>query len=462
MRRSYRRNDGSKFKFVALLALLGLIVFGIVKIFTSPLLEQNPPKIELENQIYWNLTSPLKFKVSDDTGIKKVVANLIDNDKKIALKDEEYGITQKELEISLEFPKNLILNNHANYDLEVAVSDISKWNFALGNESKATSKIIVDNKKPTISVINQSYKITKGGAAVVVFKAGDEMLDRVFVRTNYGKEFSAVPFEKDGFYAALIAWPANLNEFRADVVATDKAGNLSNSQIHYFYQDKNYKVSNIALTQKFIDGKVSELVEIYAQNPSKLEGIDKFKFVNEVLREENAKLIKNATSKIHEEKFDKFEIRAFSPLKNAAAVASYGDHRIYSWQGEKLSESWHMGLDLASTAAAPIIESNYGVVVETTENGIYGLNIVVYYGFGLYGIYAHCTSSNVSIGDQVKPGDILGNTGATGFAFGDHLHFGTIVQGVETRPEEWMDPKWMKDNIFDILENAKKTIKGEK
>ena len=180
------------------------------------------------------------------------------------------------------------------------------------------------------------------------------------------------------------------------------------------------------------------------------------------MREENGKFIKNTTSKIHEEKFDKFEIRPFSPLKNAAAVASYGDHRIYSWQGEKLSESWHMGLDLASTAAAPIIESNYGAVVETTENGIYGLNIVVYYGLGLYGIYAHCTSSNVSIGDQVKPGDILGNTGATGFAFGDHLHFGTIVQGVETRPEEWMDPKWMKDNIFDILENAKKTIKGEK
>ena len=51
MRRSYRRNDGSKFKFVALLALLGLVVFGIFKIFTSPLLEQNPPKIELENQI---------------------------------------------------------------------------------------------------------------------------------------------------------------------------------------------------------------------------------------------------------------------------------------------------------------------------------------------------------------------------------------------------------------------------
>ena len=356
----------------------------------------------------------------------------------------------------------MVLNSGANYALEVIANDISKWNFTLGNESKAVSQIIVDNKKPLIGIINQSYKITKGGAAVVVFKASDEMLDEVFVRTNYGKNFKAVPFVKDGFYAALIAWPANINEFRADVVATDKAGNISNSQIRYFYGDKKYKVSSIALSQKFIDGKVSELVEIYAANPANLEGIDKFRFVNEALREANGKKTKEITSKIHEPNLEKFEIRPFAPLKNAAAVASYGDHRIYSWEGSNLSESWHMGLDLASTANAPIIETNYGTVVESADNGIYGLNIVVYYGFGLYGIYAHCSSSNVNIGDSVKPGDVLGSTGASGFAFGDHLHFGTIIQGVEMRPEEWMDSKWINDNIFDILENAKKTINEQK
>lgn len=457
-----RKKSNFGLKFFIFLVVVVSASFGIYKIYTSEQLEKNPPKIELANEIFWNLKSPLKVKITDDTGIKRVIVNLIDNQNTINLIDNEFNLSEKEQIIQVAFPKNLALNKGASYELEVIANDISKWNFTLGNESKANAKIIIDNKKPTLSVINQSYKITKGGAAVVVFKANDEMLDEVFVRTSYGKNFKAVPFEKDGFYAALIVWPANVDEFRADVVATDKAGNLANSQIRYYYQDKSYKISNIALTQKFIDGKVSELVEIYAQNPSKLEGIDKFKFVNEVLREENGKFIKDTTSKIHEEKFEKFEIRPFAPLKNGAAVASYGDHRIYSWEGSNLSESWHMGLDLASTAAAPILESNYGVVVKTEENGIYGLNIVVYYGFGLYGIYAHCTSSNVAVGDQVKPGDILGNTGATGFAFGDHLHFGTIVQGVETRPEEWMDPKWMKDNVFDILENAKKMIKEQK
>ena len=144
MRRSYSRNDGSKFKFFALFALLCLIVFGIFKIFTSPKFEQNPPKIDLADQIYWNLTSPLKFKVSDDTGIKKVVVILKDAERTSVLKNEEYSISQTQTEISVDFPKNLVLNKGANYTLEVSVSDISKWNFTLGNESKIKANIIIE------------------------------------------------------------------------------------------------------------------------------------------------------------------------------------------------------------------------------------------------------------------------------------------------------------------------------
>jgi murein DD-endopeptidase MepM/ murein hydrolase activator NlpD len=46
----------------------------------------------------------------------------------------------------------------------------------------------------------------------------------------------------------------------------------------------------------------------------------------------------------------------------------------------------------------------------------------------------------------------------TGLALGDHLHFGVIVQGVEVRPEEWMDSKWLHDNVFSIIDSGKKII----
>jgi hypothetical protein len=38
---------------------------------------------------------------------------------------------------------------------------------------------------------------------------------------------------------------------------------------------------------------------------------------------------------------------------------------------------------------------------------------------------------------------------------GDHLHFGILVQGIEVRPEEWMDTKWISDNITSVIDNAK-------
>jgi len=41
---------------------------------------------------------------------------------------------------------------------------------------------------------------------------------------------------------------------------------------------------------------------------------------------------------------------------------------------------------------------------------------------------------------------------------GDHLHFGILVQGIEVRPEEWMDSKWIADNITGVIENAKLII----
>ena len=58
-------------------------------------------------------------------------------------------------------------------------------------------------------------------------------------------------------------------------------------------------------------------------------------------------------------------------------------------------------------------------------------------------------------------GTPIAKTGMTGLALGDHLHFGVLVQGVEVRPEEWMDKRWIHNNIDKVFQEADKIIEGK-
>jgi murein DD-endopeptidase MepM/ murein hydrolase activator NlpD len=82
----------------------------------------------------------------------------------------------------------------------------------------------------------------------------------------------------------------------------------------------------------------------------------------------------------------------------------------------------------------------------------YGNSVVLDHGCGLFSMYAHLSLIDVEAGVVVDKGDILGRTGSTGMAGGDHLHFAMIVQGVFVNPVEWWDPHWIQDNIALKLE----------
>ena len=58
----------------------------------------------------------------------------------------------------------------------------------------------------------------------------------------------------------------------------------------------------------------------------------------------------------------------------------------------------------------------------------------------------------VKVGDQIKQEQVIGKTGETGFAAGDHLHFGVYLHGLAILPKEWWDKKWINDNVQPKLE----------
>lgn len=452
-----------------LIVVVLLIVAAVVLIFSPGVgvFEENAPKIELSYEkngtVYYNPKKPFKIVISDDSGVGNVEVIFGSNNGKEKLLSQNFA-SQKELNLALEFPKNIKYKSGEKYTLDIIANDISKAGFFSGNEAKKSLQVIIDAKAPELAVLNQSYKIIQGGSASAVFMARDDSgeLGELYVESSFGKKFKPVPFYKDGYYAVLVAWPTIEPSFSASVVATDKAGNTSKTPIRLYLQSKKYKESKIAISNAFIDGKITELANEYAKDADEMDAITKFKFVNETLRNSNEDKIEQITSQIREDKLGEFKITPFYPLKNGAVVASFGDHRIFSFDGAELSESYHMGLDFASTAMAGIVASNGGEVVFADKNGIYGNNMIIYHGFGLYTLYGHCTTMAHEQSAVVASGANIATTGTTGLALGDHLHFGVLVQGIEVRPEEWMDRKWMKESVYDILEGSKKIIDGGK
>ncbi len=457
MRRARRKTQ-----FYSSLLFILLVGFGVFVVWDNDLLSQKKsPQILISNTIYNNIQSPILLEVkSAKSTIKNVKITLKrdNNDTGLNLLDEKVQ-DKKELSLQVTLPKTAYKEAVKSYILELEVSEKGFLNFK--NKTNKQILVLIDQKSPKINILSHSYHIEKGGAASVVFSSRDENLDEVYIRTKSGKTFKALPFVKEGFYAALIAWDAREEDFEAFVVSNDKAGNTSEQSINYTPLNRKYRTSNISLSDKFLEGKITDLADFYAPKENHLDLLGKFKFVNETLRITNEDLIRKISGEPREERLEDFHLNLFLPLKNAAKVADFADHRFYSYKGEFVSDSYHMGLDLASVAQAPIINSNNAQVVFADENGIYGLNLILYHGFGVYSLYGHCSSKEVSDGEFVEASKVIANTGTSGLALGDHLHFGVLVQGVETRPEQWQDKKWLENNIYKVLREARNKIKSE-
>jgi murein DD-endopeptidase MepM/ murein hydrolase activator NlpD len=114
----------------------------------------------------------------------------------------------------------------------------------------------------------------------------------------------------------------------------------------------------------------------------------------------------------------------------------------------------HLGYDLASLKRSPAPAANAGVVVFAGPLTIYGNTVVVDHGLGLQTLYGHLSSIEVKEGDDVKQGQELGRTGATGLAVGDHLHYEVLIGGVPVTPVEWWDGRWIRDHIGRPLQEA--------
>lgn len=146
--------------------------------------------------------------------------------------------------------------------------------------------------------------------------------------------------------------------------------------------------------------------------------------------------------------------KPFTRQAHSQAEATFADVRSYIYHGTKIDQQVHLGYDLAVTQHVGVEASNDGRVVYAAPLGIYGNCIVVDHGYGLQTIYGHLSRIDVHLGDMVKRSQVMGLSGMTGMAGGDHVHFAMQLDGVQIDPKEWWDPHWIKDHILRRVEVA--------
>ena len=98
----------------------------------------------------------------------------------------------------------------------------------------------------------------------------------------------------------------------------------------------------------------------------------------------------------------------------------------------------HNGIDIWARTGDPIAAARSGRVTFAGWNGGYGNLIIISHGSGVETRYAHLSRINVSVGQQVASGQVIGRAGSTGFSTGPHLHFEIRMNGTPVDPRRYL------------------------
>jgi murein DD-endopeptidase MepM/ murein hydrolase activator NlpD len=101
-------------------------------------------------------------------------------------------------------------------------------------------------------------------------------------------------------------------------------------------------------------------------------------------------------------------------------------------------EACHPGIDIGVPAGTPIRAAGSGSVVIAGWVSGYGNYTCIDHGGGISTCYGHQSQIEVSVGQRVSQGQVIGLSGCTGLCFGDHLHFEVRINGAVTNPLNYL------------------------
>lgn len=419
--------------FILLFAVCGIGGYMLLKDQQAPLITVTPGEGRLSKN------SVLEVALADQaSGVKSLTVLIRKNTNTVTVYQQDWADRQPERKETV----NLSAANlqEGAFELIVKASDGSFAAFGKGNTATREYSFRLDTTPPRVSVITMPPYVRRGGVGVIAYSVSEETAS---TGVMVGDTFFPGYKQANGNYLCFFAFPYYLtvSDYAPRVFARDLAGNIYDRAVSVYPIDRQFKTDTINLTESFLSTKMPEFEQNF---PGEMTHIERFLKVNRDLRVSNrASLISIGLQTSPEMLWG----GTFLRLPNAANRAGFAEKRTYKYNGVEVDEQFHLGHDLASTNHAPVPAANNGKVVFVDTMGIYGQVVIVDHGLGLQTLYAHLSEFAVTPGQIVKLGDILGKTGMTGMAGGDHLHYGVVLSGIPVTPLEWFDPHWIKDNI---------------
>ena len=455
-----QKEKGRRLKLILLVIIcVGLVGSGGWLAWSK--LEGGTPRIEIDlDKRMLGAQTEISGTISDNrSGVRKIWAGLIQDGKETVLLEETFGppadhkAQERPFTISINTRKLGLEDGKAT--LRMAAWDHSWRDWGKGNRSYMEKEIVFDTQAPDVSVLTRQHNIKQGGSGLVVYRLSENCAKSgIYVGKEFFPGYSGY-FSDDAVYLAFFALGYDQGrDTQLYVEAVDAAGNSGRGGLNYYIGERRFKHDTLPVSDGFLRRKLPEFSHVIA-TPANASLIEKFRYVNETLREKN-----NQALLSHGNSTDSrlYWQGVFGRLPNSARRASFADHRRYEYKGDTVDRAVHMGVDLASVQHASVPAANAGRVSFAGEIGIYGNTILIDHGYGLFSVYSHLSRFTVAAGDRVEKGEPIGNTGVSGMAGGDHLHFGMFIDHVYVNPVEWWDPAWIENNITTKLNRVKSLI----
>ena len=423
---------------IAVIALFGIVLYYFLAL-AAPHVSLSPDAGLI------GIKKGFILKLDAQGGIlRKLTVTAVQADKTVTVLGKEYPPGSHQAAETLDLTKAGL--KEGALTLQVTASS-SAARFGADKSTTIAHSFTLENKPPEVAIVSIAHNITWGGVGLVVYTVSKEVEKSGVV---FGDRFYPGYRQGGNQFACLFPFPYDMNpgKFVPSVLAVDKAGNERLVTITCHLIAKTFTTDQINLNDTFLAKIAAEFKDKFPEAKTPLEIFLK---ANRDQRQHDRKLLNDYGLKSSPTPLWQ---GTFLRMPNSASLGGFAQARTYTYQGKEVDRQTHLGFDLASLAHAAVPAANRGKVLFAESFGIYGQCILIDHGLGLQTLYGHLSQFSVKAGDSVEKGQTIGNTGVTGMAGGDHLHYEVMVSGQSVNPIEWWDAHWLKDNITGKLELA--------